>query len=78
MKTMKAGESNEIRDHLAVRGFLEGIQNSPVRLDLRERLVDAELTIEQALEKALYLEAITRLEEEEKEQRVAVLQPDNT
>ena len=77
---MKAypGESNEIRDHLVVRGFLEGIHNSQVRLDLRKSLVDAELTIERVLEKELLLEAVTRIEEEEKEPRVAVLQPDNT
>ena len=77
---MKAypGESNEIRDHLVVRGFLEGIHNRQVRLDLRKSLVDAELTIERVLEKALHLEAVTRIEEKEKEPRVTVLQPDNT
>ena len=76
---MKAypGESKEIRDHLVVRGFLEGIRNSQVRLDLRKTMGDAEMNIERILEMALHLEAVTRIEEEEKEPRVAVLQPDN-
>ena len=60
-------ESKEITDHLVVRGFLEGIHSSQVRLDLRKNLVDAELTIERVLERALHLEAVTRIEEEEKE-----------
>ena len=58
--------------------FLERIHNSQGTLDLRESLVDAELVIEGVKEKALYLEAVTRIEEEQKEPRVAVLQPDNT
>ena len=76
---MKAypGESKEIRDHLVVRGFLEGIRNNQVRLDLRKTIGDAEVNIERILEMALHLEAVTRIEEEEKEPRVAVLQPDN-
>ena len=76
---MKAypGESKEIRDHLVVRGFLEGIRNSQVRLDLRKTIGDAEMNIERILEMALHLEAVTRIEEEEKEPRVALLQPDN-
>ena len=71
------GESKEIRDHLVVRGFLEGIRDSQVRLDLRKTIGDAEMNIEHILEMALHLEAVTRIEEEEKEPRVAVLQPDN-
>ena len=76
---MKAypGESKKIRDHLVVRGFLEGIRNSQVRLDLRKTIGDAEMNIERILEMALHLEAVTRIEEEEKVPRVAVLQPDN-
>ena len=72
---MKAypGESEEIRYHLVVRGFLEGIRNSQVRLDLRKTIGDAEMNIERILEIALHLEAVTRIEEEEKEPRVAVL-----
>ena len=71
-------ESNEIQDHLVLRGLLEGIHNCQIRLDLRKNLVDAELTIERVLEKTLYLEAVTRIEDDGKEPRVAVLQPDNT
>ena len=72
---MKAypGESEAIRYHLVVRGFLEGIRNSQVRLDLRKTIGDAEMNIERILEIALHLEAVTRIEEEEKEPRVAVL-----
>ena len=61
-----------------MRGCLEGSHNSRVRLDLRKILVDAELTIERVLAKTVHLEVVTRTEEEEKEPRVAVLQPDNT
>ena len=76
---MKAypGESKEIRDHLVVRGFLEGFRNSQVRLDLRKTFGDAEMNIERILEIALHLEAVTRSEEEERDHRVGVLQPDN-
>ena len=66
---MKAypGESKEMRDHTVVRGFLEGIRYSQVRLDLRKTIGDAEMNIERILEMALHLEAVTRIEEEEKE-----------
>ena len=75
---MKAypGESKEIRDHLVVRGFLEGIRSSQVRLDMRKTVGDAEMNIERLLETALHFEAVTRIEEEDKEPRVAMLQPD--
>ena len=53
--------------------FLEGIRNSQVRLDLRKTIGDAEMNIESILEMALHLKAVTRIEEEEKEPRVAVL-----
>ena len=65
----------EIRDHLVVRGFLVGIHNSQIRLNFRKSLVEAELTIDTVLEKALHLEAVTRIEEKEREPKVAVLQP---
>ena len=63
-------ESNAIRDHLVVRGFLEGIPNSRVSLDLRSSLVDAELTLEKVLEQALQFEVDTRNGEEEREPTV--------
>ena len=56
-----------------MRGFLEGIRSSQVRLDIRKAVADAEMNIERLLETAL--EAVTRNEEEE-EPRVAMLQPD--
>ena len=67
-------ESNEIREHLILRGFLEGIENSQVRLDLRKNLGDADMTLERALERALHIEAITRIEEEDNERRVSAIQ----
>lgn len=69
-------ESAEIRDHLILRGFLEGIHNTQVRLDLRKLLCDADMTVSRALEKALHLEAVTRIEEEEHTPKVSALQPD--
>ena len=56
-------ESNEIREHLILRGFLEGIEKSQVRLDLRKNLGNADMTIDKALESALHSEAVTRIEE---------------
>ena len=43
-----------------------------------ESLVDVKLTIETVSEEALHPEAVTRIEEEEREPKVAVLQPDKT
>ena len=70
-------ESNEMRDFLIVRGFLEKILNSQFKLDWNKSLVDGELTIETILEKALHLKAVTIIEKD-KEPKVAVLQPGNT
>ena len=67
-------ESNEIREHLILRGFLEGIENSQVRLDLRKNLGDAVMTLEKALERALHIEAVTRIEEEDNKPRVSAIQ----
>ena len=58
-------ESQDIRDHLVLRGFLEGINHSQVRLDLRKQIGDKDMKIETVLERPLYLEAVTRIEEEE-------------
>ena len=66
--------SNEIREHLILRGFLEGIENSQVRLDLRKNLGDADMTLDKALERALHNEAVTRIEEEDNEPRVSAIQ----
>ena len=67
-------ESNEIREHLTLMGFLEGIENSQVRLDLRKNLGDADMTLDKALERALHIEAVTRIEEEDNEPRVSAIQ----
>ena len=67
-------ESTEIREHLILRGFLEGIENSHVRVDLRKNLGDADMTLDRALERALHIKAVTRIEEEDNESRVSVIQ----
>ena len=67
-------ESNEIREHIILRGFFEGIENSQVRLDLRKNLGDADMTLDKALERALHIEAVTRIEEEDNEPRISAIQ----
>ena len=71
-------ESNEIQNHLVVRGFLEGIRNIQVILDWRKMLVDAKSTVETVFEKALQVEAIKGSEEGERERIVLDLQPHKT
>ena len=39
-------ESQDIRDHLELRGFLEGIHHSQVRLDLRKTLEDKDMNVD--------------------------------
>ena len=67
-------ESNEIREHLFLRGFFEGIENSQVRLDQRKNFGDADMTLDKALERALHIEAVTRIEEEDNEPRFSAIQ----
>ena len=67
-------ESTEIREHLILRGFLEGIENRQVRLDLRKNLGDEGMTLDRALERAQHIEAVTRIEEEDNEPRVSAIQ----
>ena len=67
-------ESNGIREHLILRGFLEGIENSRVRLDLRKNVGDADMTLDKTLERALHIEAVKRIEEEDNEPRVSAIQ----
>ena len=69
-------ESQDFRDHVVLRGFLEGIDHSQVRLDLRKSLEDKDMTVDKALERALHLEAVTRKEEEKVPQIVAIRQND--
>ena len=59
-------ESQDIGDH------------SQVRLDLRKQIGDKDMKIETVLERALHLEAVTRIEEEEQTPKVAVIRRDET
>ena len=74
--TLKAypQESNEIRENLILKGFLEGIGNSQVQFDLRKNLGDMDMNLDKALELALHIEAVTRIEEEGNEPRVFAIQ----
>ena len=47
------------RDHLVVRGFLDGNRRIQVRLDIRKTLLNAVVNIERLLETAFHLEAVT-------------------
>ena len=67
-------EFNEIIEHLILRGFLEGIENIQVQPDLRKNLGDADMTLDKALERALHIEAVTRIDEEDNEPRVFAIQ----
>ena len=67
-------ESDEIREHLILREFFEGIENSQVQLDLRKNLGEADMTLNKALERALHIKAVTRIEEEDNEPRVSAIQ----
>ena len=67
-------ESTEIREHLILRGFIEGIENSQLRIDLRIKLGEADVTLNRALESPLHIEAVTRIEDEDNELRVSAIQ----
>ena len=56
-----------------LRGFLGGIHHSQVRLDLRKTLEDKDMTVDKAQERALRLEAGTRIEEEEQVPQIAAI-----
>ena len=45
-----------------------------MRLDLRNNLGDADVALDKALERALHIEAVTRIEGEEVEPRVSAIQ----
>ena len=45
-----------------------------MRLDLKKNLSDAEITLDKALERALHIEAVTTIEEENNEPRVSSIQ----
>ena len=71
-------ESQDIRDHLVLRKFLGGINHSQVGLDLRKHIGDQDMKIETILERALHLEAVTRIEEEEQTPKVSLIRRDET
>ena len=71
-------ESQDIRNRFALRGFLEEINHSQVSLDLRKQIGDKYMKIETVLKRALHLEAVTRIEEEEQTPKVAVIRRDET
>ena len=59
-------------------GFLDGITQGQVKLDLRMQMGDEDMESETVLEKALHLEAVTRIEEEEQTTKIAVFRQDLT
>ena len=66
-------ESQDIRDHLVLRGFMEGIRHSQARSDLRKQIGDMDVNIETVLERALHREDVTRIEEEEQTTELQLL-----
>ena len=58
-------EWQDIRFHLVLRGYLEKINHSQVRVDLKKQFGDKDIIFETVLEQALDLEAVTRIEEDE-------------
>ena len=66
--------SNQVREHLILRGFFEGIEHIQVRLNVKKNVADADINLDKALERALHIETITRIEEEDNEQRVFAIQ----
>ena len=75
--TLKAypKESKELSENLVLRGLLEDIENSQVQLKLRKNLVRADMTKDKALERAVHIEAVTKIEEQDNEPRVSAIQP---
>ena len=71
-------ESQDIRDHLVLRGLLARINLIRVRLDLRKQIGDKDMTIKTVLERALHLEAVTRIEEEEQTPNVEFIRREET
>ena len=66
-------ESQDIRDHLVLRGFLRGNNNSQARSDLSKQIGDNDLIIETVLKRALHREAVTKIDEDEQTPRAALL-----
>ena len=66
-------ESTEIRGHPILMGFLECTENIQVRFDLRMKLGHADITLDKALERALNIEAVKRIEEEDSVTRFSAI-----
>ena len=49
-----------------------------MKLDLRKQIGDKDMKIETVLKRALHLEAVARIEEEEQTPKVAVIRQDET
>ena len=56
-------EHQDIRDHIVVRGFLEEINHSQVRLEHRKIIKDNDMNITKTIERALQLKDVIRIEE---------------
>ena len=67
-------ESTELREDPILRGFLECMENSQVRLYLRKNLGDVDMTLDKSLERALHIVAVIIMEEEDNKPRVSAIQ----
>ena len=67
-------QTNELREHLILKGFLEDIENSQVRLEMRENSGDADMTLDKALERARNKKAVTIIEEEDNKPWISTIQ----
>ena len=68
-------DSEDVREHMVVRGFLGGTCNTQVRLDLGKTLPKIEKKAQTLQEEMLHWEAVTRIG---KGHRVSALVPDST
>ena len=61
--------STEIIEYLNLRRVLKRKENNQVQIDFRTKLGDADMTLEKALERALFIEAVKIIEEEDRQPR---------
>ena len=66
-----------VTDHLVLRGFRKKINHSQVRLDLRKQIGDNETKIKTIMERALHLETVTAIEEEEETPKFKAIRHDD-
>ena len=71
-------EWQDIRDYLVLRGFLEGINHSQLSVDIRKPIGEKDMKIETVLQRALHLEAVTRIEEEEQTPKLEIIRQNET